>query len=76
MSKASNDKLSISWKSDISSERICDFFQALAVLVVLYIFINLTLMNPMEEKKIDRKYSRMLCVFEEIQEITPPHNRG
>ena len=53
------DKLSIIWKSDLTDKMKRSFFQAAAVLILLYGYTNWTL-TKLLEKKLDFNYIRML----------------
>ena len=53
------DRLSIMWKSDLSNEMKQDFFQAVAVSVVLYRCTTGTLTKRLE-KKLEGNYTRVL----------------
>ena len=56
------DRLLIIWKSDLSNKIKWDFFQAVAMTVLLYGCTTWTLMKCME-KKPDGNYIRMLLLF-------------
>ena len=59
------DKLSILWKSDLSSETKCEFIQALAVLVLLYGCTMWTLIKC-SGKNLDREIHKdAACCFEQ-----------
>ena len=53
------DRLSIIWKSDLTDEMKCSFFQAAVVLILLYGCTTWTLTKRLE-KKLDGNYTRML----------------
>ena len=53
------NKLSIIWKSDLTDEMKCSFFQAAAVSILLYGCTTCTLTKRLE-KKLDGNYTRML----------------
>ena len=53
------DRLSITWKSDLSDKIKRDFFQAMAMLILLYRCTIWTLTKCIE-KKLDGNYTRML----------------
>ena len=53
------DRLSVIWKSDLTSRIKCSFFQAAVMSILLYGCITWTLTKQME-KKIDGNYTRML----------------
>ena len=55
------DRLSITWKSDLSNKIKQDFSQAVAVSILIYGCTTWTLRKCME-KKLDGNYTRMLCV--------------
>ena len=56
------DKLSITWKSDLTDKMKCSFFQAAVVSILLYGCTTWTLTKWME-KKLDGNYSKMLRVI-------------
>ena len=53
------DKLSITWKSDLTNKMKCSFFQAAVVSILLYGCTTWTLTKQLE-KKLDSNYTRML----------------
>ena len=53
------DKLSIIWKSDLTDEMKCSFFQAAVISILLYRCTTWTLTKWLE-KKLDGNYTRML----------------
>ena len=53
------DRLSIIWKSDLTDEMKCSFFQAAVVSILLYGCTTWTLTKRLE-KKLDGNYTRML----------------
>ena len=53
------DRLSIIWKSDLTDEMKCSFFQAVVVSILLYGCTTWTLTKRLE-KKLDSNYTRML----------------
>ena len=53
------DKLSVTWKSDVTDKMKRSFFQAAVVLILLYGCITWTLTKRLE-KKLDGNYTRML----------------
>ena len=59
------EMLSIIWKSDLSDKIKREFFQAVAVTVLLYVCTAWTLMKHLE-KKVDA-----VCCFEPIPEAAP-----
>ena len=49
----------IKWKSNLSNKIKQDFFQAVAVLILLYVYIT-WMLTKHKEKKLDENYTRML----------------
>ena len=55
-------KLTIIWKSDLSNKIKWDFFQAVAVSLLLY-WCTSWILTKCIEKKLDTNYARMLCTI-------------
>ena len=64
------DRLVIKQKSDFSGWIKWDFFQAMAVSILLYGCTTWMLTNHFE-KKLDRNKTLNMCSFEQIQKATP-----